>query len=1139
MAIVYRKSQATQSFSASEIGNFFKGHNQADFPANPASELAKFQAKTAQEWIIDSAIAPELFFANVRVAADEEHLHGGEVIYPLHESLNWRVKRWRFSLGGKLQRPRQFGAIISTWNPIDRHTDVFQVKLSNPIFDSRKGKARKYENPAGRGQVGGFAQVTFQVWQTIAEQYQLPIACPINPANKSIYISNNYYASADAGSNAGQLGDDNGYGFWDWLIENPQISIVITEGMKKACALLSIGQAAIALSGITMGRVKHNQDTEGNENQKEQVALQPYLNAFAADSRPIYFCFDAETKLKTAQAVYTATIRTGNLFTEAGCNVRVVRLPLLPGTDKTGVDDFLVAQGAESQPAWQNLYGQALPLASYQWQWHNQQRLTHAPSLELDTPNLDYGLNPAAVPQTGIIALKSAKGTGKTKAIAKLVAPTQKIVLLGHRVSLMRNLCQRLKVHYKADLDKAAGQFISEDGYALRVGACVDSLLAFDPNQFVGCDLVIDEVEQVLKHLLCSKTCNSNGKRPALLANFHWLIQVARRVIVADADLSDASLDYLKSLRANELTRNEELFLISNRHQGQGYPVQFIAAKSESAIIKQILADINDGLKLFIPTDSKTSSKAIARLIEKIKAAHPNLNILLINSETSGGTDEANFIRDPNSYAQLYDVVIATPSLTTGVSIEIEHFDKVYGIFYGTAYDDADASQALARVRSNIPRLVWCANQGRNFSKVDRTDKPHLLKRYLLTRWSREVMLIRPSLEPALLLFIKTDPDQEGQNPHLDLWARLQARNNRAMWTLRRSLIERLSYEGNQVEIVADEPKQQLAAQLKQAKQALQWERYMAIAQARILTKTESKQLANKEFRTSAELLREAKTAIARFYVTNDVSAELVDYDDDGRKRSQILNLEALFQPELAIKLDTEAINHQAKYEKGVFIPDLRCYELGRFVREKLGLIELLQPEHIYTDRDLETLGDLCRNFAQDIKKYLGFTVPANATNIWIFRRLLSQLGLKTTSTRQRQNGGWLRHCQIEATAWQNLQHVLMRRQEWRNGNEAIADHPLLISFINRDLITPPLKPTATDLANHPAIETSTAKTTPEQEKAEPARKVKKTIAQAIQLVLALGVSFGKSLSEQGSEYLLGSQLEGADLRSVPARSPP
>jgi hypothetical protein len=120
-----------------------------------------------------------------------------------------------------------------------------------------------------------------------------------------------------------------------------------------------------------------------------------------------------------------------------------------------------------------------------------------------------------------------------------------------------------------------------------------------------------------------------------------------------------------------------------------------------------------------------------------------------------------------------------------------------------------------------------------------------------------------------------------------------------------------------------------------------------------------------------------------------------------------------------------------------------------------------LQPDLIYTDSDLNELGDRCRTYAQDIKRYLGFTVPSNATNIWIFRQLCSQLGIKTSSQRQRQDGEWVRRCQLDAIEWQNLQHVLASTARVARPGQtefaAIADHPLLISFINQPLITPPL----------------------------------------------------------------------------------
>ena len=72
--------------------------------------------------------------------------------------------------------------------------------------------------------------------------------------------------------------------------------------------------------------------------------------------------------------------------------------------------------------------------------------------------------------------------------------------------------------------------------------------------------------------------------------------------------------------------------------------------------------------------------------------------------------------------------VIGSPSTATGLSIEGDHFDKVYGLFYGASSTDADMAQALGRVRAPIPRVVWCAKYGRSFSKVGRQTSPSALR---------------------------------------------------------------------------------------------------------------------------------------------------------------------------------------------------------------------------------------------------------------------------------------------------------------------------------------------------------------------------------------------------------------------------
>ena len=97
-------------------------------------------------------------------------------------------------------------------------------------------------------------------------------------------------------------------------------------------------------------------------------------------------------------------------------------------------------------------------------------------------------------------------------------------------------------------IKKQGGRFITGSGYTLRVGTCVDSLLAINPSAFQGCDLVLDEVCQVLRHLLTSSTCNKQGKRPVLLMRFRELLRSARPVIIADADLDSKAIAYIQQL---------------------------------------------------------------------------------------------------------------------------------------------------------------------------------------------------------------------------------------------------------------------------------------------------------------------------------------------------------------------------------------------------------------------------------------------------------------------------------------------------------------------------------------------------------------------------------------------------------------
>jgi hypothetical protein len=290
------------------------------------------------------------------------------------------------------------------------------------------------------------------------------------------------------------------------------------------------------------------------------------------------------------------------------------------------------------------------------------------------------------------------------------------------------------------------------------------------------------------------------------------------------------------------------------------------------------------------------------------------------------------------------------------------------------------------------------------------------------------------------------------ENTHIDLWANVEAKSNSAMWALRDHLLERLKFEGNQVTIITvnnDDFGKSIKAALALVKQ----EHYLAVAGAKVLSSSEQTAIAKHECQSQDDRLSIEKTALSNFYGLDEVTPQLVEYDHNGQRRSEILKLEALLQSEsdLAVDSDIDIFARQAKFGMGIFLPDQPCHELGRFIRDRLGLKDLLNPDVQYTDADLASLGDICRQFRFDIKRYLGFNISANATNIWIFRLLCNQLGVKICSKRLHSATGMINVCWLDPDAWQQLQEIMLRRtasfEQVTAPQSVSADRPLPITI--------------------------------------------------------------------------------------------
>jgi len=163
--------------------------------------------------------------------------------------------------------------------------------------------------------------------------------------------------------------------FWDWVIENP-VPVVITEGAKKAGAILSQGRAAIALSGIY--------------NFLDDGLLKPEIYKLIRPGREFIIAFDQDTRWNVKNAVITALKKLADQLQDCGASVSVLTWEFEQGK---GIDDFLVLNGTGE---FAELFEKRLDISEYlekYGQAHDCKQLPQfAKFLDTQVKNLEYNL---------------------------------------------------------------------------------------------------------------------------------------------------------------------------------------------------------------------------------------------------------------------------------------------------------------------------------------------------------------------------------------------------------------------------------------------------------------------------------------------------------------------------------------------------------------------------------------------------------------------------------------------------------------------------------------------------------------------------------------------------------------------------
>lgn len=875
---------------------------------HPAPE--GFEPRHWHEWTQESAVDPEIVTLNVRSLSGNtpyDYLCYSDKLPRLNTgALNsfW-MRRYAHTYGG--------GWWASGVNLLNEQDSQWGCFKSDQKYTDSEGQTVKYEHPAKVATELFALKIPHRIWQLISRRYDVALPEGYQDLPHSA--------------------------FWKWVTDHPQIPIVLTEGCKKAASVLSCGYVCIALPGIWNG-IRQPRDEGGNLD--GMASLIPQLQIFAQAGRRVYFAFDQDSRRNTVRSVNKALAKTAKLFLVQGCEVKIVAWHPVMGK---GIDDLLVTLGREK---FDELYCHALTFD--EWATRQLRQLTYSPDMTINQRYIGEILPPN---DAQLICVKSAKGTGKTEWFRWLTAlqvasGERKTLLTTHRIQLSTQTANRLGIPYITEVKSLdQGDLF---GYAL----CVDSMhaksqAAFNPNNWKGAWLIFDEIQQVIWHLLSSSTCKKN--RVVIIKTLRELLRTViasgGKIVVADADLNDIAVDFIEGLLGFSLKR----FILVNEYKfDEPWTVYKFGGKNPKVMITELEKRLQSGERalLCVSAQKKKSRWGSQNLDDYFRRKYPDLKILCIDSETVQNPQHQAFgcTERLNEVVVDYDLVIASPTIETGLSIDVQHFDGVWGIFQGIQSCDG-TRQHLSRVRPPVPRYVWIKSTGIGFVGNKSTTPAGLVASQKQLDKANRAKLVEAGIEEM--------PEGTFSQICLESWAKLGAVINMGMWRYEKTILADLKEEGhnivdwteqNSVDVDSVISPDAVEKEITKNRDELYLKYREDVTAANSLTDSEYEKLNKQQQRKTDELLQLRKGQIERKYLV-PATPELVQKDDDrwGSK----LRLHYFWQQgreHLQFK-DNQSMEKAIAHGQGdYFIVDSN----RSLMQLKVGLLDYLGIARLYED---------------------------------------------------------------------------------------------------------------------------------------------------------------------------------------------
>lgn len=264
----------------------------------------------------------------------------------------------------------------------------------------------------------------------------------------------------------------------------------------------------------------------------------------------------------------------------------------------------------------------------------------------------------------GVIVLHAPMASGKTRHIGQpfieWASKRSQPLAICHRVSLVHDLARVLGLEKYGDID-------ADEAYdpALRgLATCLPSITnpAHDVLMRRAEFLFVDEISQVLRFLSAKDQCRtSHATNEGVYDRLCEMVARAKCVIVADAGCDARTIEFLERCRPGEQFR-----IIEMRQRRDGIEANYhTGGNAPAAVVGDCLAELAAGGRIWIATESSRRAKALGTFFEG-----QGYRALAINASNKGNRDQAAFLGSPESESRQYDVIIASPVIGSGLSIE-------------------------------------------------------------------------------------------------------------------------------------------------------------------------------------------------------------------------------------------------------------------------------------------------------------------------------------------------------------------------------------------------------------------------------------------------------------------------------------